>query len=140
MHTREEIEKVIKAPFLGDIPHSRIKNGVVVTEQSNNNVAEAFRLLRTNMGFMLSGDQRTPKQFLLLLQSHAEGKTFVAINLAASLALLKKKVLLVGADIRKPKLKEYLKINSKLGLSHYLNDNSLQVEDIITHHKRLILM
>ena len=91
VQSREDIEKVIKAPFLGDIPHSRIKNGVVVTEQSNNNVAEAFRLLRTNMGFMLSGDQRTTKTIFITSTVAAEGKTFVAINLAASLALLKKR-------------------------------------------------
>ena len=134
VHTREEIEKEIKVTFLGDIPHSRIKNGIVVTEQNNNNVAEAFRLLRTNMGFMLSGDQNVSKTIFITSTVASEGKTFVAMNLAAALALLNKKVLLIGADLRKPKLNEYLKINSKLGLSHYLNNNNLEAESIITHH------
>ena len=134
VRTRDDVESIIKVPFLGDIPHSKKKNEIVVLAESSNNIAEAFRLLRTNMNFMLSGDQRASKTIFITSTVASEGKTFVAINLAASLSLLKKRVLLVGADIRKPKLNEYLKINSKLGLSHYLNDNSLQVEEIIAHY------
>lgn len=135
VQNREDVESFIKVPFLGDIPHSKRKNEVVVLAENNNNVAEAFRLLRTNVGFMLSGDKGVAKTIFITSTTGSEGKSFIAINLAASLALLKKRVLVVESDIRKPKLNQYLKLNTKLGLCHYLNDNSMKVEAIISNYK-----
>ena len=64
-----------------------------------------------------------------------EGKTFIAINFAISLAMIDKKVLLIGADIRKPKFSTYLNQKPKKGLTHYLVDKSLNVSDVIEFHK-----
>jgi capsular exopolysaccharide synthesis family protein len=135
IHTREDVEEVVKAPILGDIPSTKSKNKVIIDDQNNSNIAESYRLLRTNINFMLSGVHEGAKNIFVTSTISAEGKTFVSINLAASLALLNKKVLLIGADIRKPKINEYLKTSSKIGLTHFLMDDSLKVSDVISHNK-----
>jgi capsular exopolysaccharide synthesis family protein len=135
IHTREDVEAVVKAPILGDIPCANSKNKIIINDQNNSNIAESFRLLRTNISFMLSGVHEGAKSIFITSTVGAEGKTFVSINLAASLALLNKKVLLIGADIRKPKINEYLKTSSQIGLTHFLMDFNLKVSDVISHNK-----
>ncbi len=113
IHTLEDIETMIKAPVLGDIPTTRSKNKVIISEQDRSNVAESFRLLRTNVNFMLPGNAKEAKTIFITSTIGNEGKTFIAINLASALALLNKKVLLIGADIRKPKMDAYLNIKQR---------------------------
>jgi capsular exopolysaccharide synthesis family protein len=83
----------------------------------------------------LPGDQKGAKTIFITSTIGGEGKTFIAINLASALALLNKKVLLIGADIRKPKIATYLNTKQEKGLTHYLIDTSLKVADVIVHHK-----
>ena len=73
------------------------------------------------------------KVVLMTSTSSGEGKSFISINLAASLALLGKKVLLVGMDIRNPQLANYLHIHPRFGLTQYLASSDISVSDIITH-------
>ena len=80
--------------------------------------------------------QKKAKTIFITSTLGGEGKTFIAINLASALALLNKKVLLIGADIRKPKIDSYLKTKQKKGLTHFLIDNSLKVTDVIVHHDK----
>ena len=130
----EDLEKIVKVPILGDIPRSKSEKVVVVSEQDTSNVAEAFRLLRTNVNFLLPGTAKEAKTIFITSTISGEGKTFIAINLASSLALLNKKVLLIGADIRKPKISAYLKAKQENGLTHFLMDKSLNVSDVILRH------
>ncbi|MEL4457185.1 GumC family protein [Lutimonas vermicola] len=136
IHTFEELEKIVKAPILGDIPSAKSEKVVVISGQDNSNVAEAFRLLRTNVNFMLPGIAKEGKTIFITSTISGEGKTFIAINLASALTLLHKKVLLIGADIRKPKIATYLKVKQEKGLSLFLIDNSLKVSDVIVHHDK----
>jgi capsular exopolysaccharide synthesis family protein len=134
LHTLEDVEKSVKAPIMGDIPAIKSAKKVIISGQDSSNVAEAFRLLRTNVNFMLPGSDKVGKTIFITSTIGGEGKTFIAINLAVALVLLNKKVLLIGADIRKPKISAYLKTKQEKGLTHFLIDNSLKASDVIVHH------
>ena len=131
LHTRKDVESVVKAPILGDIPKTNSVSKIVVSDSDRSSVAESFRLLRTNINFMLTGVKEGGKTIFITSTISGEGKTFVSINLAAVLSLTDKKVLLIGADIRKPKIGDYLELKYEKGLTHYLMDQALKVTDII---------
>ncbi len=136
IHTRKDVEAVVKAPILGDIPKTKTEKKLVVSDSDRSGPAESFRLLRTNINFMLSGVKEKAKTIFITSTLASEGKTFIAINLASVLALTNKKVLLIGADIRRPKIAEYLNVPlPKKGLSHYLMDTNLKISEVITHVK-----
>ncbi len=136
VQTSKDIEAVVKAPILGEIPKCENGDKVVVNNEEKGAVAEAFRMLRTNIAFMLSNVKNENKTIFITSTVGAEGKTFVAVNLAAVLALSNKKVLLIGADIRKPKIKEYLNAPfDNKGLTHFLMDTSLKVKDVIVRNE-----
>lgn len=115
---KEELESLSLIPILGEIPKSDIKENVVFKENNTDSFTELIRLLRTNLLFVL--DTPDKKVINVVSSIGGEGKTFVAINLAISLSLLDKKVLVIGMDIRKPKLSEYLQMDNKNGLTTYL--------------------
>ena len=131
VHTRKDIEKVMRTPILGDIPKSKSAKKVVVSDNARDATAESFRLLRTNIDFMLSKVEEKSKVIYISSTLSGEGKTFISINLASVLSLTSKKVLLVGADIRKPKITDYLDVKQGKGLTHFLMDNSLNVSEVI---------
>jgi len=131
IHTREDVEGLVKAPIIGDIPRNNSKEKLIIGSQDKGQIAEAFRVLRTNVNFMLTKIDNESKTIFVTSTIGSEGKTFISINLASSLALLGKKVLLIGADIRKPKINEYLKTTSRIGLTNYLVDSNLELADII---------
>lgn len=119
IYTKEDIASQTNTPFLGAIGQSRSKKPVVIRKSSRSAIAEMFRLLRTNLQFLL-GNGKTPV-VLITSATSGEGKTFIGINLGLSLALSDKKVVVVGTDLRKPKLSTYIKgEKSKEGLSNYL--------------------
>lgn len=124
-----EFQSVVKAPFLGHVLYMPSDNVVAVESHNNSAQAELFRTIRTNLRFMLP-DKKSP---ILLVTSalNGEGKSYVAINIAASLALLKKKVIIVGLDIRKPTLSQYLHIDFKGHLTSFLLDPTTPIDDLI---------
>lgn len=126
---RKEFQKVVKAPFLGEIIVDKEGKHIVVDRSSNTVSAEMFRTVRTNMKFMLP-DKPCP---ILLVTSalNGEGKSFIALNTAISMALLGKRVILVGLDIRKPVLSEYVGSSFRGRLTSYLMDNSVTIDDLI---------
>lgn len=105
---RNDLEKLTKVPVLGDVAVShdlkKGQRGIVVRENDNDIMAETFRSIRTNLQFVLDGPEKKVIQFTST--TSGEGKTFISSNLAMSLALLGKKVILLGLDIRKPRLAE----------------------------------
>ncbi len=129
--TREEAEKFVNVPVLGEMCQIRESKGsVVVGNGIYSSSSELFRLLRTNLLFMLNGAD--DKVVLMTSARSGEGKSFISINLAATLALLKgKRVLLIGMDIRKPQLANYLGIPANPGLTEYLSTPGMPVENII---------
>lgn len=132
VETREEAERHLSAPVLGEMCIDRSGRSLVVTEHDTSAATELFRLLRSNLQFLLGGSG--DKVVLMTSTKSGEGKSFISINLAASLALQHgKKVLLVGMDIRNPQLGNYLGINPKWGLTNYLSGAGVGVDDIINH-------
>lgn len=108
----EDVAQLTKLPILADVAvaseTAKTKADIVVHENKNNMMEEIFRSLRTNLQFMLTGDQ---KVIMFTSTISGEGKTFITSNLSVSFALLGKKVILVGLDIRKPRLAELFEIN-----------------------------
>ncbi|MBI9041333.1 polysaccharide biosynthesis tyrosine autokinase [Lutibacter sp.] len=133
VHSIKDVEHQVKAPIAGEIPNTKSEHKVVVSDNHQDAISESFRMLRTNINFMLAGVKDPSKVIFITSTLPTEGKTFLALNLAAVLALSNKKVLLVGADVRKPKLNEYLNLNEKLGLTQFLMDDTIKVPDIIHH-------
>lgn len=132
--SRREVESRISAPILGEMCIDRSGRSLVVTEHDTSSATELFRLLRSNLQFMLSDSDN--KVVLMTSTRSGEGKSFISLNLAASLALLdNKKVLLVGMDIRNPQLANYLGINPPLGLTNYLSSDAVTLDSIITPMK-----
>lgn len=106
VRSREDLEEITSIPFLGAIVQSNKPRSIVVQQGSRSSIAELFRLLRTNLSYNAAGEEG--RVILVTSSVSGEGKTFVSINLGASLALSGKKVLLLGLDLRKPKLSQYL--------------------------------
>lgn len=123
---RNDLEKLTKVPVLGDVAVShdlkKGQRGIVVRENDNDIMAETFRSIRTNLQFVLDGPEKKVIQFTST--TSGEGKTFISSNLAMSLALLGKKVILLGLDIRKPRLAEMFGFaNRTKGITAFLAGN-----------------
>ncbi|MDR3651542.1 MAG: polysaccharide biosynthesis tyrosine autokinase [Paludibacter sp.] len=118
IENKEELEALSIVPVLGEISKTEVKENVIVKENSTDSFTELVRLLRTNLLFVL--DSAEKKVINVVSSVSGEGKTFVALNLAMSLALLDKKVLVIGLDVRKPKLAENLSLNNETGITLFL--------------------
>jgi tyrosine-protein kinase Etk/Wzc len=128
---REELEQ-IGIPFLGEIPYYKGDKSLVAVKGERSSTAESLRMLRTNMNFLLSEISDRGKIIFVTSTIAGEGKTFTALNLASSLALTDKKVVLLGMDLRAPKLAKYLNIPNSTGVSDYLVNENITIEQI-TH-------
>ena len=120
--TRADVERITKLPIIGDIPltEEAKNNAIVVRENRNELMEEIFRSVRTNVQYMLSEGQ---KVILFTSTTSGEGKSFSAGNLACSFAYMGKKVIIVGLDIRKPRLNKVFQLSHKgVGISQYLAD------------------
>lgn len=122
--THEDLKRLTTLPLIGDIPLDKGNNGqrrIVVHENTNDTMDEAFRNLRTNIQFMLRSTEKKVIMFTSALSG--EGKSTIACNLAASYAFLGKKVVVVGLDIRRPGLNKVFNFSTRLpGISQYLVD------------------
>jgi len=128
----EDVAKLTTLPIIADIAVSsetaKTKGEIVVHENKNNQMEEVFRSMRTNIQFMLEKDE---KVIMFTSSTSGEGKTFVASNLAMSFALLGKRVLLVGLDIRKPRLANLFEIDDFVhGITNLLVKESPTWEDV----------
>ena len=120
----EDVASLTKLPIIADIvvasDTAKTRADIVVHENQNNQMEEIFRSMRTNIQFMLKPGQNV---ILFTSSTSGEGKTFTAANLAVSFALLGKKVILIGLDIRKPGLNKVFRLSHKEdGITRYLAD------------------
>ena len=128
----EDVVKLTDLPILADVAvaneSAKAKADIVVHENQNNQMEEVFRAMRTNLQFMM---KENDKVIMFTSTTSGEGKTFNAANLAVSFALLHKKVILVGLDIRKPRLAEQFDIDDEVhGITPILTHDHPSVEDV----------
>ncbi|WP_228237512.1 GumC family protein [Allomuricauda sp. M10] len=148
IHNKIELEKLVsdKVPVLAELPKITRKDNKLVSGIDRSVLGESLRILRTNLDYLLRKNIKSQKGSVTLITSSVsgEGKTFLSSNLSMVLASTKKRVLLVGADIRNPKLHNFYlnnngrdtgkeKIDRKdvIGLSEYLYDKGLKIKDVI---------
>lgn len=118
----EEFEGLTSTPLLGSIPHhNRKAEGIAVVEAPKSALSESMRMVRSNLDFFGESLTVGGKTVLITSSISGEGKTFMAINLAGILALSGKKTVLVGLDLRKPRLHEDLSLSNNQGVSTYLS-------------------
>lgn len=126
-----DVEKLTQLPIIGDIPTASAngsKGSIVIQENKSNLMSEIFRGLRTNL--QLAGDDKE-KVFIVTSTTTGEGKTFIASNLAMSLALLEKKTIMVGLDIRKPRMAELFGIGDRQhGITNILANEECNWEEV----------
>jgi tyrosine-protein kinase Etk/Wzc len=125
---RQDIESLTPYPIIGEIMQNASKETLVVTNGKRSLIAEQFRQLRTSLAYL--GIHAKKKRILITSSISGEGKSFISSNLAATLALTGKKVVILGLDLRKPKLNEAFNISNKTGLTNYLI-GEMEAEEII---------
>lgn len=129
--TRRDIEKLSSRPVVSEIPHIVNKKSEIIKLNDVTPIAESFRILVTNLKFMLPKNGKTP---VLMVTSSVkgEGKTFISVNFALALASSLRKVIVIGSDIRNPQLQRYnADYKNAKGLTEYLYGDINNPEDII---------
>ena len=133
VYTREDIERITDMPFLGTIgnhPGGKNKSFVAIKKGSRSSVAEMFRLLRTNLSY--SGVGTDQKVILVTSNISGEGKTFITINLGITQALAGKKTIILGFDLRKPKLAKYISGEDETtGITNFLVNSHQSLQTLI---------
>ena len=143
VHTRHDVEDFLTAPIIGELPTKAANQSdheIIVTETGHDRISEACRIIRANLDYIA---QPQPGQGLVVQFTSTmsgEGKSFVAVNLALSLAHSGKRVVAVDLDLRKGRFSEYVGVNTPIGSSTYLSKKTVSLDDVIQHgmiHKNL---
>lgn len=124
----QEIETISSLPIIGQVFHNNTKSNAIIRDYPKSPLADSFRAIRTNLQFFSKG---VDKMVILMTSSGSgEGKSFCSVNLASVYALLGKKTLLLGFDLRRPALYTDLNLKNETGITSYLIKNS-KLNDII---------
>lgn len=128
---KEDLERVTKVPIIGEIcvNNAKEKEGIVVGENVSTPIAELFRLLRNNISFTRGGNEN--KVILVTSAISGEGKTFIAINLGMTYALMGKKTLIMGLDLRRPMLARRMGFDNHKGITSYLSGQNNDIDDLL---------
>ncbi|MDR1632732.1 MAG: polysaccharide biosynthesis tyrosine autokinase [Dysgonamonadaceae bacterium] len=129
LSSENEINRFSEVPVIISFPYiKKIKEGILISPSATTPIVERFRLLRTNLQFIFGTEK---KSILLTSTVSGEGKTFISMNLAATFAL-KYRTLLVGLDVRRPKMNTYLGLPNKKGIISYILGEESDVDKLIT--------
>ena len=123
-----QLKSILKIPLLGTIGYSDKDTNLLVAEFPRALASESFRSIRSGLFYIAS--EKKCKNILVTSSIAGEGKTFISINIASAMALSGKRTCIVGIDLRKPKLAQYMKVSNKVGLSSFLIDKC-SMEEII---------
>lgn len=119
VQSKEDVEKMTSIPFVGGVGHDTTHGNLTVMNRPKSGVAESFRALRSNLNYFTGGEGK--KIFMVNSSISGEGKTFTTINLATVFAMSGKKILIVGADMRRPKIFQDFGRKNEVGLSTFLS-------------------
>ena len=140
VHHKGELSGLIKhIPFIGEVPRIGGEQNERIELNDRTPLAESFRILRTNLAYLFQNKDKDRGEIIFVTSTiKGEGKTFVSYNMARTLASTGKKVLLIGADIRNPKLHRYGEISDAApkGLSDYLYDFEVTENEVISIEKQ----
>ena len=139
IESKFELEKLISVPIISSINYNHQKTELPTIEHQKSSISETFRLLRTNLQYSLTDK----KEKLIVVSStiSGEGKSFISTNLAAIISATNKKTVIVGLDLRKPKIKEIFELEKNSGVSDYIIGN-ISYEELIqpTKYKNLFVI
>ncbi|MFA6400747.1 MAG: polysaccharide biosynthesis tyrosine autokinase [Salinivirgaceae bacterium] len=130
--SKKDVEARTKAPILGVIGHNSKDTELVVFDNPKSAISESFRTIKTNLQYLLLNEQS--KVITVTSTVSGEGKTFCSLNLASIIALTDKKTLLIGMDLRKPRIHRHFGLDNSVGMSTYLIGKA-SIEDIIVKTK-----
>ena len=125
---KKDIDLIISFPNIGKIIFNQDDNDLINVNNPKSSIAESFRSIRTNIQYLAS--EKKQKVICLTSSVSGEGKTFVSMNLASIISLTGEKTLLIGADLRKPKISDSFKLKNTVGLSSYLSNQNTKEEII----------
>ncbi|WP_400078942.1 GumC family protein [Winogradskyella sp. R77965] len=136
IYDKDDLQDVIDIPYLGDIPKTSKKNKLI-KKIDYSPKAEAFRIIRSNIDFMLKDKTNKSKKLFITSTKAQEGKSHTSTNLASSISFSGKSVLLIEMDIRVPKIMQYLNLKptTDIGLSDYISDKRIKPGDIVNKVK-----
>jgi len=120
IQSREDIEKITRVPVIGGIGHNPGTNTLIVSNKPRSAMAESFRGLRSNLNYFTANKNK--QVFLVTSSISGEGKSFTTLNLASVFAMAGRPTVIIGADLRIPKLFDDLKLSNDKGLSQYLSN------------------
>ncbi len=132
--SKAQILDKINIPVIAEVPFNKVYSLKIIKSSDDSDVAESFRILKTNLSYLNVIREKKNKPIVIFSTSSTkgEGKTFIALNTASVFAANKKKVLVIGSDLRNPQLHNYLDASRKtIGLSSYLSNDDLKLQDIL---------
>lgn len=144
IHNKEDLQKILKnITVLGEIPRLNKSDKTLVERNDHSILSESFRIIRTNADYIRKGRNVKDYNNVIFVTStiNGEGKSFFSMNMALTIANTGKKVLLIGADIRNPQIFPAIKNvvkekgNNNNGLTEFLVEGSLSVQDVVNQHK-----
>ncbi|WP_338875057.1 polysaccharide biosynthesis tyrosine autokinase [Spirosoma sp. SC4-14] len=117
---KAEIEEITQIPIIGEVVLADIKSPLEVSPSSRSMLSEQIRALRANIHFLAPDDDENHQVLLITSSVSGEGKSFISLNLGASMAITGRRTILLELDLRRPKLHKYLGVKSAIGLSNFL--------------------
>jgi tyrosine-protein kinase Etk/Wzc len=130
VHSNKDIES-LHLPLVGEIPINTNNEKIIAFTNSTSVISEAFRLVRMNANFMIQKEANASKTILITSTLAGEGKSFTSINLGHIFSNSGKKSVVVGLDLRKPILDKYANIEVKPGVSNFIVNEELTIDDIL---------
>jgi capsular exopolysaccharide synthesis family protein len=142
IHNKEDLEKEIdNLTVLGEIPSFRKREDGLIKKSDRSILSESFRIIRTNLDYVTRGRKTKDYNNVVFVTStiNGEGKSFISLNMALTMANTQKRVLLIGADIRNPQIYSAIvqkknSKHSKTGLTEYLVDDSIILGETINSY------
>ncbi len=129
-YSKTDLAEFLTAPIIGEIPQFKGKKKILTGEEIRTKVSESFKILKASLEFYMPKTKDKGKCMFITSTISGEGKTIISINLAITIALTGKKVLLLGMDLRAPKVTEYFGTPDMKGVTNFIVDDKIKLDDL----------